>query len=311
MLPHPSYLKGGTRMQRKRRKMNITAWLFIMPALLVVVLLMLYPVLSSVFYSFTNKNLVKPNYRFVGFDNYIKILNDSEFWSSFFNNLRWTFFSLVGQVLVGFTAALALNRIRRGAGLYRTLLIIPWAFPSIVLAFSWKWILNGVYGFLPNILVKLGLCASPPEFLSGAALVFPTLVFINVWFGAPLIMVNVLSALQTVPRDQYEAAQIDGANGWQSFVHITVPHIRMVVGLLVVLRTIWVFNSFDIIYLITGGGPADLTQTVPIYAYNLGWGMRQLGRSSAVTVLLLLFLLIICAFYFKLLNKWEREENNA
>lgn len=295
-------------MPKKRRKINITAWMFILPALLVVVLLMLYPVLSSVFYSFTNKNLVKPNYRFVGFDNYTRILSDSDFWQSFFNNIRWTFFSLVGQVFVGFTAALALNRIRRGAGLYRTLLIIPWAFPSIVLAFSWKWILNGVYGFLPNILVKWGICVSPPEFLSGAQLVFPTLVLINVWFGAPLIMVNVLSALQTVPRDQYEAAQIDGANAWQSFLRITVPHIRTVVGLLVVLRTIWIFNSFDIIYLITGGGPAGLTETVPIYAYNLGWGQRQLGRSSAVTVLLLIFLLLICALYFKLLNKWEKED---
>ena len=291
----------------KKRKTNITAWLFIMPALLVVVLLMLYPVISSVFYSFTNNNLVKPNFKFVGFDNYIRILNDAEFWSSFFNNLRWTFFSLAGQVLVGFTAALALNRIRRGAGIYRTLLISPWAVPSIVLAFSWKWILNGVYGFLPNVLVKLGLCEGPPEFLSGSRLVFPTLVLINIWFGAPLIMVNVLSALQTVPKDQYEAAQIDGANAWQSFLRITVPHIRMVVGLLVVLRTIWIFNSFDIIYLITGGGPAGLTETVPIYAYNLGWGMKQLGRSSAVTVLLLIFLLLICTLYFKLLNKWERE----
>ena len=93
----------------------------------------------------------------------------------------------------------------------------------------------------------------------------------------------------------------------QSFIHITVPHIRMVVGLLVVLRTIWVFNSFDIIYPITGGGPANLTQTVPIYAYNLGWGLKQLGRSSAVTVLLLLFLLVVCALYFRLLNKWEKE----
>lgn len=295
-------------MPKKKRKINLTAWMFILPALLVVVLLMLYPVLSSVFYSFTNKNLIKPNYRFVGFDNYTRILGDSDFWHSFLNNIRWTFFSLLGQVFVGFTAALALNRIRRGAGLYRTLLIIPWAFPSIVLAFSWKWILNGVYGFLPNILVKWGICATPPEFLSGAQLVFPTLVLVNVWFGAPLIMVNVLSALQTVPRDQYEAAQIDGANAWQSFLRITVPHIRTVVGLLVVLRTIWIFNSFDIIYLITGGGPAGLTETVPIYAYNLGWGQRQLGRSSAVTVLLLIFLLLICALYFKLLNKWEKED---
>ena len=295
-------------MPKKKRKINLTAWMFILPALLVVVLLMLYPVLSSVFYSFTNKNLIKPNYRFVGFDNYTRILGDSDFWRSFLNNIRWTFFSLLGQVFVGFTAALALNRIRRGAGLYRTLLIIPWAFPSIVLAFAWKWILNGVYGFLPNILVKWGICATPPEFLSGAQLVFPTLVLVNVWFGAPLIMVNVLSALQTVPRDQYEAAQIDGANAWQSFLRITVPHIRTVVGLLVVLRTIWIFNSFDIIYLITGGGPAGLTETVPIYAYNLGWGQRQLGRSSAVTVLLLIFLLLICALYFKLLNKWEKED---
>lgn len=121
------------------------------------------------------------------------------------------------------------------------------------------------------------------------------------------MMVNILSALQTVPRDQYEAAQLDGSSPWQSFCYITVPHIRNVIGLLVVLRTIWVFNSFDIIYLITGGGPANKTMTVPIYAYNMGWGLKQLGRSSAVTVLLLIFLLLVCSLYFRLLNKWEKE----
>ena len=221
--------------------------------------------------------------------------------------IKWSFFSLLGQLIVGFTGALALNRIKKGSSIYRTILIIPWAIPSIVLAFSWKWILNGVYGFLPNLLIKLGLCSTAPEFLTGN-LAFATLVFINIWFGSPLIMVNILSALQTVPKDQYEAAQIDGANTFQSFWHITVPHIRTVVGLLVVLRTIWIFNSFDIIYLITGGGPANKTLTVPIYAYNIGWGLKQLGRSSAVTVLLLLFLLIVCAQYFRLLNKWEEEK---
>lgn len=273
---------------------------------MVVILLLLYPVMSSIFYSFTNKNLIKPAYNFVALDNYKAILTDKSFWTAFITNVKWTIASLVGQLAVGFSGALALNRIKRGSGIYRTLLIIPWAFPSIVLAFSWKWILNGVYGFLPNALVKLGICATAPEFLSGN-LAFPTLVFVNIWFGAPLMMVNILSALQTVPRDQYEAAQIDGANGWQSFFYITIPHVRNVIGLLVVLRTIWVFNSFDIIYLITGGGPANKTMTVPIYAYNLGWGLKQLGRSSAVTVLLLIFLLIVCSMYFKLLNKWEKE----
>ena len=152
------------------------------------------------------------------------------------------------------------------------------------------------------------LCEVAPQFLTDGGLVFPTMVFINIWFGAPLIMVNVLSALQTVPKDQYEAATLDGTTAWQSFIYITVPHIRRVVGLLVVLRTIWVFNSFDMIYLITGGGPAGLTQTVPIYAYNTGWGLKMLGRSSAVTVLLLIFLLLVCSLYFRLLNKWEMED---
>lgn len=291
---------------KKRLIGKITSWLFVLPAMMVVILLLLYPVMSSIFYSFTNKNLIKPAYNFVALDNYKAILTDKSFWTAFITNVKWTIASLVGQLAVGFSGALALNRIKRGSGIYRTLLIIPWAFPSIVLAFSWKWILNGVYGFLPNALVKLGICATAPEFLSGN-LAFPTLVFVNIWFGAPLMMVNILSALQTVPRDQYEAAQIDGANGWQSFFYITIPHVRNVIGLLVVLRTIWVFNSFDIIYLITGGGPANKTMTVPIYAYNLGWGLKQLGRSSAVTVLLLIFLLIVCSMYFKLLNKWEKE----
>ena len=294
-------------MQRKKRMIGrLTSWLFVLPAMLVVLLLLLYPVLSSIFYSFTNKNLIKPAYDFVGLENYRHILTDKAFWQAFFTNIKWTAVSLVGQVAVGFSGALALNRIRRGSGIYRTLLIIPWAFPSIVLAFSWKWILNGVYGYLPNLLVSLGLCASPPEFLSGN-LAFVTLVLINIWFGAPLMMVNILSALQTVPRDQYEAAQLDGATSLQSFLYITIPHIRNVIGLLVVLRTIWVFNSSDIIYLITGGGPANKTMTVPIYAYNMGWGLKQLGQSSAVTVLLLIFLLVVCSLYFRLLNKWEKE----
>lgn len=286
---------------------RLAGFCFILPAILVVVGLLLYPVISSVFYSFTTKHLIKASYKFVWFDNYIKILTDAEFWLSFATSLKWTVISLTGQILVGFTSAMALNRIKRGSGLFRTLLIVPWAFPSIVIALSWKWILNGVSGFLPNFLVKIGLCSTAPQFLSSGSLVLPTLVFINIWFGAPLIMVNVLSALQTVPRDQYEAAQIDGASPWQSFVHITVPHIRVVVGLLVVLRTIWVFNNFDTIYLITGGGPANLTETVPIYAYNLGWGLKLLGRSSAVTVILLIFLLLVCMLYFKILNKWEKE----
>ena len=289
-------------------KKNYTRWLFVLPAIIIVLALFVYPIISSFYFSFTNKNLIRPTYDFVGLDNYIAVLKDKGFWNAFLNSLKWTIFSLGGQLLVGFTAALALNKVKHLKGFYKTLLIIPWAFPSIVIAFSWQWILNGVYGFLPNILVQLGLCDMPPQFLTDRVLAFVVLVFINIWFGAPMIMVNVLAALQTVPHAQYEAAEIDGAKGWQSFLYITVPHIKVVTGLLVVLRTVWIFNNFDLIYLITGGGPAGATQTVPVYAYDMGWGTKLLGKSSAVTVLLFIFLMAVCVAYFAVLAHWEKED---
>lgn len=289
------------------KKFDFARWLFVMPAIIIVGLLFVYPFLSSIYFSFTTKNLLSSNYQFVGLENYRKVLADPDFWNSFFNSLKWTFFSLVGQVLVGFILALAIHRIKRFKWLYRTLLIIPWAFPTIVIAFSWQWILNGVYGYLPNLIVKLGLMNNPPAFFTDSTWAFVCLVGINIWFGAPLIMVNVLSALQTVPQEQFEAARIDGASSWQVFRFITLPHIRVVIGLLVVLRTIWIFNNFDIVYLLTGGGPSNATTTLPIFAYNLGWGTQLLGRSSAVTVLLFLFLLTICLLYFYIIRKWEKE----
>ena len=289
------------------RDRNLTRWIFVLPAVIIIGLLFVYPFFSSIFYSFTNKNLIMPNYRFVGLDNYKAVLSDPNFFSAFFNSIKWTVLSLAGQVIIGFVLALALHRVRRFKKLYRTLLIVPWAFPTIVIAFSWQWILNGVYGYLPNIIVKLGLMEHAPAFLTDSTWAFICLVFINIWFGAPMIMVNVLSALQTVPQEQFEAAKIDGATSWQVFRHITFPHIKVVVGLLVVLRTVWIFNNFDIIYLITGGGPSNATMTLPIFAYNLGWGTKLLGRASAVTVLLFIFLLTVCFIYFSVISKWEKE----
>lgn len=292
----------------KNVKFDYARWIFVMPALLVVGTLLVYPIFSSLYFSMTTKHLIKPAYDFIGLNNYKAVLSDPDFFKAFYTSILWTIVSLLGQIGIGFSAALAINRIKFGKGIYRTLMIIPWAFPSIVIALSWKWILNGVSGFIPNLLVQLGICSELPQFLSDSSLVFLTLIFINVWFGAPMIMVNVLSALQTISQEQYEAAQIDGASKVQQFRHITMPHIKVVVGLLVVLRTIWIFNNFDLIYLITGGGPANATTTVPIYAYNMGWGSKMLGKSSAVTMLLLGFLLIICTIYFYIIGKWEKED---
>ncbi len=291
------------------RNLNVTGWLFILPAILVVVLLLIYPILSSIYFSFTSKHLLRASYDWVWLDNFRFVLTNPDFYTAFVNSIKWTTLSIVGQLLMGFALALALNKIPRYSGFFRTLLIIPWAFPAIVIAFSWKWIFNDVYGFVPNLLTKLGMTDHNVNFFADPNFVFGTVLFINIWFGTPLFMVNILSALKTIPMEQYEAAVMDGATAWQSFWSITVRHIRGVIGLLLILRTIWIFNNFDLLYLITGGGPSNLTTTLPIFAYKAGWGMKQLGVASAITVILLLFLLAICLLLFRLLNKWEREDH--
>jgi len=291
------------------KNINKAGLLFILPAILVVVLLLIYPILSSVYYSFTSRHLIREHFDWVWLDNFRFVLTNPDFYTAFLNSVKWTVLSIVGQLVFGFALALSLNKIPKYSGLFRTLLIIPWAFPAIVIAFSWKWIFNDVYGVIPNLLTTLGLTNYNVNFFADPNFVFFTVVFINVWFGTPLFMVNILSALKTIPTEQYEAAVMDGATAWQSFVNITLRHIRGVIGLLLVLRTIWIFNNFDLLYLITGGGPSDLTTTVPIFAYKMGWGMKQLGVASATTIILLVFLLLVCMGFFKLLNKWEREDH--
>ena len=295
----------------KKKKMNIDKinLVFVLPAMLIVFLLLVYPIFSSIYFSFTSKNLIRPYYKWIWLDNFKFVLTNPEFYRAFLNSIKWTILSITGQLLVGFIAALSLNKIPKFSGFYRTLLIIPWAFPAIVIAFSWKWILNDVYGFIPNLLTQLHITKENINFLADPKTAFWIVLFINIWFGAPLFMVNILAALKTIPREQYEAAIVDGASSFQVFRYITIRHIRGVIGLLVVLRTIWVFNNFDLLYLLTGGGPSDLTTTLPIYAYKTGWNLKRLGTASAVTILLLLFLMAVCFGYFKLLNKWEREDD--
>ena len=296
-------------MKKNKMKIDKINLVFVLPAMLIVFLLLVYPIISSIYFSFTSKNLIRPYYKWIWFDNFKFVLTNPEFYHAFLTSIKWTVLSITGQLLVGFIAALSLNRIPKFSGFYRTLLIIPWAFPAIVIAFSWKWILNDVYGFIPNLLTQLHITKENINFLADPKTAFWIVLFINIWFGAPLFMVNILAALKTIPREQYEAAIVDGASSFQVFRYITIRHIRGVIGLLVVLRTIWVFNNFDLLYLLTGGGPSDLTTTLPIYAYKTGWNLKRLGTASAVTILLLLFLMAVCFGYFKLLNRWEREDD--
>ncbi|MCI9502554.1 MAG: sugar ABC transporter permease [Hungatella sp.] len=289
---------------------NTTRWFFVLPAMAIVICLLIYPLMSTLVYSFTNKTMTKTTFKVIGLTNYINVLKDPAFFAAFGHSLLWTAGSVLGQVIVGFAGALSLNRIKnkKVQNAFRICAIIPWAFPAIATAMVWKWMLNGIYGFIPTVLMNLGITDNMPQFLSTSRLAMPTLIFINIWFGAPMILVNVFAALQTIPQDQYEAAQIDGATSRQTFFYITAPHIRTVVGLLVVLRTVWVFNNFDMIYMITAGGPAGASSTMPLYIYDTGWTGMMVGKASAASMLLLMFLILLCILYFLVINRWEKEE---
>lgn len=281
--------------------------IFIAPAMVVTIVLLAWPICMSIYYSFTNKSLLGKPVEFVGLSNYISVLQNPEFYISLWNTVVYTVLSLSLQLLFGFIVALALNRITRLKGLFRTLCLIPWAFPMIIVSFTWSYMLNDIYGIVNGKLLAWGIVSQPIQFLADPKLAMITVSLINVWFGVPLFAINILASLQTIPKELYEAAEMDGATVWQRFRFITLPFVRVVVGLLIILRTIWIFNSFDLIFLLTGGGPGVSTQTMPIFAYRMGWTLYSLGRSSAVTILLLIILAVACTIYFKVLDHWESE----
>ena len=299
--PRRRTLKGLWRRLAKADKVGLA---FVLPSMVAVVGLLIYPVVSSVYYSLTDQSLLRRDHELVWLDNFQTLITNADFWSAFVTSIRWTAGSIVGQLLLGLLLALCLDKVRRFSGLYRVLLIVPWAFPPIVIGFGWQWILDDVYGFLPNLLTSMGITSENVSPLASPDTVFWTVLAINIWFGAPLFMVNILAALKTIPKEQYEAALMDGANGWQQFSFITLRHIRNVI-----LRIIWVFNNFELLFLLTGGGPGDMTTTLPIFAYRTGWGLHQLGMASAITVLLLVFLLLMARIAFAALNYWEREDS--
>lgn len=289
---------------------GIAAWLderlailFLIPGLACLSAVILYPVAYNAIVGFTNTSLMFPGWRYIGATNFEATLVDPLFWRATVNTLVWTAFSVAGQLLLGLVAALALEQVTIGRTTLRLALIVPWAFPSIVMAFAWRYMLDPLYGVGNYLLMALGLIDEPRQWLGSPDLAMPTVILMNIWFGFPFMMVAIVAGLQTIPQELYEAAEIDGANAWQKFRYVTLPALWQVIATVVVLRTIWVFNNFDFVFLTTGGGPIDATTTLPVYAYNIGWQQYDIGRMAAVALLMMIMLGFILAIYFRLLSR--------
>jgi multiple sugar transport system permease protein len=264
---------------------GILPYALLTPAVLATIVVVFYPMAQAIVTSLYHSILWKPrDVRFVGLANYAALLEDPVFWSSLRRTAVWIGITVPLQMMLGLVTALLLNQEFRWRGLARSLILIPWALPSVVIGLMWSWIYNPQVGLLKDLMLRLGLLQTAVPWLANPDTSLYAIIAALVWQGFPFFAIMILAGLQTIPASLYEAAEIDGAGGWDQFWHVTVPGLRGVLVTALMLRVIWVANSVDVIYVMTGGGPGYATHTLPLYAFKRTYASMDFGYGSALAV---------------------------
>lgn len=285
----------GSYAQRHR----IIGFAFAIPVVLFLLLFVLYPVVYNVYLSFTNTSLIKKTSSFVFLDNYKKMFGNKLFTKYFWNTCRWTFWSVLGQIVLGLGIALLISRPMKGSTALRSFLLIPYVVPAVTLALVSKWIFNSDYGIVSYWLQQAGWLDARQSLLAMQGPAMWVVVILNVWRSYPFPMLIYWAALKNIDRGLYEAGEIDGATKWQCFRHITLPHLRSTTVVLVVLRTIWTATYYDLIFMVTGGGPSGSTTHLPILIYQASFGSYQIGYAAAISMVLGVLMFICIVFYIR------------
>lgn len=278
---------------RPRRKSigfaGFEPWLYLSPAIVLLVVVLLVPLIVGISYSFRKFSAFKSEY--VGLAQYQAMLSDAVLHQALVNTLWWTVASLFFQFLLGLGLALLLDKPFLGRKVVQAVVFLPWAVPSFLSGLTWAWLFNPIIGPLPHWLYALGLKAEPTNILADPATAMWGPIIANVWFGVPFFAITLLAALKSIPSELHEAAAIDGATPWQRFTKVTLPFLAPTIIITVMLRTIWIATFADLIFVMTEGGPAGSTSTVPVYIYVSAFKSLDKGYASAVAVLLLVLLI--------------------
>lgn len=274
-----------------------TGALFVAPAALFMLVFVAYPVADAIRLAFTANDIFTNETTYVGMQNFSEMLDSSKFWPVLVNTLIWTTFSMIGQFGLGLVAALAINRDLPGMTIIRTILLLPYVVPVIALALFWRWMLDGSFGIVAHALQSMSLLAPKQSPLAIPDASMASVILANIWRGFPFVMISYWAALQSIPPEQYESAQVDGASTWQQFLYVTLPHLAGITKVLLVLRLIWTVTFFDIIWLITKGGPAGATEHWPVWIYQESMGFFRFGYGAALALALGVGLLITIAVY--------------
>lgn len=282
------------------RRRHLLPFAFLAPALLVEMVIIVYPVLQTLWMSVHDFVLFRPNNApFVGLGNFVRAFTDPVFWTAAWNSVIWIVFVVGLQFLLGLGAALLLNQSFWWRGLARSLVVIPWALPSVITALMWSWMYDYDLGVINDLLLRLHAIDAPIAWLARADTTLPAVIVALVWQGFPFFAVMILAGLQTVPAELLEAAEIDGANAFQRLRAVTLPSIAEVLATALLLRTIWVANSIDVILVMTGGGPGYATYTVPLYAFLKAYSSMEFGYAAALSLIVTMVLLLAIYVYVR------------
>lgn len=291
--------------REKRRRVALPeawfAWLLVAPAMIFIGVIVAWPLAETLRLSFTDARLGGENY--VGFENYIDLADSRKFHETIVRTFYWMFLSVGLKLIMGLIGAVLLNAAVPGRALFRVLVMPPWVIPIAIGCIGWLWLYNGYFGVLSGTLMKLGITDGPFEFLAYKSSAFYSAIVTDVWVGTPMITLFFLAAMQGVSRDLYEAAWVDGAGRWYRFRRITIPQIMPVIVSMALLSAIWTFNSFEIIYILTEGGPRGATTTLIVDTYKVAIGNYKFGEGAARAVIIVALLAIFSLIYLFFLNK--------
>ena len=281
------------------------AYALIAPAAIYIILIVAWPLLETIRLSFTNSSLAGEDY--VGLENYQKMFSSKKFNGIVTRTFVWMFFSVSLKLIIGLIGAVLLNANLKGRSIFRVLVMPPWVVPIAIGMLGWLWLYNGYFGIIAGVGMRTGILDGPFGFLAYKQSAFISTIIADVWVGTPMVTVFFLAAMQGVPRDLYEAAYCDGASRWDRFFKITLPQITPVIITMSLLSAIWTFNSFEIIWILTEGGPRGSTTTLIIDTYKQALGNYKFGREAARAVVVMILLMLFAGFYLALLARINKK----
>lgn len=287
-----------------RMKENFFGYLLLLPLLAVLGYLIIYPILLGVSFSLYEK-IIGQAERFVGLQNYAITIKDKYFLGALLHSLIFTGGAIGGKFILGLAVALMLNQSFRGRNVTRGILMLPWIIPTFVSCLTWLWMYDTTQGIFNWILLKSGIVKTPIEWVSNTQLALFSVIIVNIWKGMPFFVVTILAGLQAVPEQLYEAANIDGAGGFRRLVHITLPLLLPVIIIVTGLSFIWTFNDFQMVWILTHGGPARATEILPTLTYRMAFQYMNLGQAATIPLFVLPFIGIFAFFLIKVTRKKE------